>query len=117
MSYSTDLREKVLNFIEQGGLVTEACEIFEVSRSSIQRWRLKKRLLGRPITKPRKVGSYKINDSALRVYIKANPEAYLSEIATHFDVTVSGIFRALNRLKITRKKSRPFTRKEMNQND
>ncbi len=34
----------------------------------------------------------------------ANPDAYLSEIATHFEATESGVWRALCRLKMTRKK-------------
>ena len=33
-----------------------------------------------------------------------HPDAYLSEIAAHFGATESGVWRALSRLKITRKK-------------
>ena len=38
MSYSTDLRERVLGFIAGGGLIKDVCKIFVVSRSSVQRY-------------------------------------------------------------------------------
>ncbi|MCH9755911.1 MAG: transposase [Gammaproteobacteria bacterium] len=44
----------------------------------------------------------------LREFIAAHPDAYLHEIAEAFGVTPPGIWSALKRLKITRKKSRRF---------
>ena len=48
---------------------------------------------------------YKADEVALNAYILAHPNAYLNEIARYFNVTDSGISRALARLKITRKKN------------
>lgn len=47
---------------------------------------------------------YKVDDEALKKYIETHLDAHLTELAMHFGVTPSGIWRALKRLKITRKK-------------
>jgi transposase len=113
MGYSTDLRETVLNFIETGNSIKTACKLFAVSRSSIQRWRLRLSE-GAPLgPKPRIKSPYKVDAAALSAYISDHPDAYLNEIAAHFNVTDSGISKALSRLKITRKKKRRSMQKEM----
>ena len=38
MAYSTDLRKRVLDFIENGGKKAEAARRFNVARSTIDRW-------------------------------------------------------------------------------
>jgi transposase len=38
MPYSLDLRQKVTNFVENGGTITEAYHIFGIGRASIYRW-------------------------------------------------------------------------------
>ena len=35
MPYSLDLREKVINFVENGGTITKAAYIFGIGRASI----------------------------------------------------------------------------------
>lgn len=117
MSYSVDLRTKVLDYINNGGKISRACKIFTVSRSSIQRWRNKKDATGDVSAKNRVATPYKIDDDELKKYIKTHSDAYLSEIAAYFKVSESGICRALARLKITRKKSLRFTQKETKLNE
>lgn len=109
MSHSSDLRERVLDYIEAGGLVKTACDTFQVSRSSVQRWRRLKKNTGDLNPAPRERNAYKLDDAKLREFIDAHPDAYLYEIAEVFGVTAPGIWSALKRLKITRKKSRRFT--------
>lgn len=104
MSHSTDLRERVLGFIAEGGLIKDVCKIFVVSRSSVQRWRKKQKETGDLNSKVRDCAPYKFTNEDLRSYVATHPDAYLSEIATHFNVTISCISIALKRLKITRKK-------------
>jgi len=110
------LREKVLSYIDNGGTVSEACDLFEVSDSSIHRWKRKKKATGTVDAKPRATGSYKLDEDKLQAYISSHQDLYLIEIASHFGVTVSCISKALSRLKITRKKSLIFTQNEMKQN-
>jgi transposase len=112
MSHSSDLRVRVLEYIEAGGLIKTACDTFQVSRSSIQRWRSRKEETGALSPTPRKNLPYKVDDMKLRAFISSNPDAYLNEIAAHFGITDSGVWRALKRLRITRKKSRRFIKSE-----
>ncbi len=104
MSHSTDIRTIVMKYIDSGGLIKTACELFNVSRSSIQRWRSRQEQLGTISPSIRANLPYKLKDEVLQSYMDANPDAYLSEIATHFEATESGVWRALCRLKMTRKK-------------
>ena len=46
----------------------------------------------------------KIDPEKLRLYVKDNPDAYLREIADVFHCCPTAIRKALQRLKITRKK-------------
>jgi len=71
MSHSTDLRTRVLDYIEAGGLIKSACVLFKVSRSSIQRWRDKKEETGSISPVSRINAPYKINDTALQSYLQA----------------------------------------------
>lgn len=113
MSHSKDLRERAVKYVEQGGTIKAACEIFEISRSSFQRWRVRKNKMGSLEPKSRERSPYKIDNKALETYIAEYPDAYLNEIASHFNVTIPCISIALKRLKITRKKSPRSIKKEM----
>ena len=113
MSHSSDLRVRVLGYIEAGGLIKTACDTFQVSRSSIQRWRSLKEKTGDLQPAQRERTAYKVDDIKLRAFIADHPDAYLHEIAEKFGVTAPGIWSALKRLKITRKKSPRFIKNEM----
>lgn len=111
MSHSEDLREKALKLVQHGWSIKDICVLLEISRSSFQRWRLKKEFTGSSAPKSRETSPYKINNEELKVYVRKNPDAYLNEIALHFEVTSSCICTALQRLKITRKKDNLLQRK------
>lgn len=113
MSYSSDLREKAIAYVENGGSIKDVCDIFGISRSSFQRWREIKEEKGSVDRKARIKAPYKLNNDELKAYIKKHSDAYLSEIAEYFNVTPSCIWVALKRLRITRKKSPRFIKKEM----
>jgi transposase len=49
MAYSLDLRQKVVNYVENGGSITKAAAIFKVGRATIYRW------LGREDLRPTQV--------------------------------------------------------------
>lgn len=113
MSHSKDLRERAIKYVEQGGAIKDACRIFEISRSSFQRWRSIKDKTGALAPKSRIKSPYKIDNELLKAYINNHPDAYLNEIALHFNVTSPCISIALKRIKITRKKSRSSIKKGM----
>ena len=117
MSHSTDIRTIVLDYIDSGGQIKSACELFKVSRSSIQRWRIRQEQIGTISPTVRANLPYKLKDELLKTYMEANPDAYLSEIAAHFSATESGVWRALTRLKMSRKKRPRSTQKEMKKSE
>jgi len=103
MSYSLDLRQRVLEFVRQGGSKAEAARLFGVSRGRIFVW-LKlppEELAGR---KPGPKKAHKLDLKALEDAIQEHPDRLQTELAQQFGVTPSAIHYARRRLGITRKK-------------
>ena len=101
MPYSLDLRQKVINFLENGGTITESAHIFGIGRASIYRW------LSRPKLEATKVKrrQRKLDWKELEKDIKQNPESKLADRDKKIGVNPTAIFYALKRTKITRKKT------------
>lgn len=110
-AYSTDLREKVLEFLEKDNNKRKASELFGIDRSTIYRWIKKKEEAGSLAPIRREYTYRKIDYDKLKQHVEANPDAFLFEIAQHFSVTLQAIFYALKKLKITLKKRQRHTRK------
>lgn len=111
--YSVDLRERVLKHLEKEPDKKAASVLFQIGIATIFRWASRKKLKGTVEPLRRKYAYKKIDDQKLAEYVKDNPDHFLSEIAEHFGLTLQAIFYALKRLKITRKKRRHFTGKEV----
>jgi transposase len=103
-SYSVDLREKVLQYLEKNNNREDASRLFQVGIATIYRWLSLKREKGNVEPLRRPYAYKKIDDQKLIDYIEKNPDHFLSEIAKHFNVTLQAVFYALKRLKIMRKK-------------
>lgn len=117
-SYSFDLRKKVMSYLGVGHTKKEASKVFGISLKTIYNWLSLQEETGS--VKAKAMKSYepsKIKGQDLEHYISAHPDAYLEEIAVVFKVSVSGIWRALKRLKISRKKSHYFIKKETKSNE
>ena len=73
MPYSLDLRQKVTNFVGNGGRITEAVHIFGIERASIYRW------LSGPKLSATKVKSrqIKLDWKELEKDVKQNPESII----------------------------------------
>ena len=71
MPYSLDLRQKVINFVENGGTLTKAAYTFGIGRASIYRW------LSCPTQSATKVKSRqrKLDWKELEKDVKQNPES------------------------------------------
>ena len=100
MTYSLDLRQKVINYIESGGKIAKAAKVFGIGRASIYRWLERKNLEATKV----KYRYRKLDSKELEKYIKANPEVKLKLIAEKFEVSTTAIWTALKKMKITRKK-------------
>lgn len=116
MTYSLDLRNKTLKYIENGGTWSSASQTFGVAIRTLAHW-LRRKKQNNLSPKARQKGAYKIDEDLLKDFIAKNPDAYLREIAKEFKTTISAIFYACNRSKITLKKRRRTTRKEMKKRD
>ena len=101
MSYSIDLRKRVMRFVEAGGTKAEAARRFSVSEGSVHNW------LNRDDLTPTKVKRRhrKLDWKALEEDIKERPDAKLRDRAKHFGVHTSAIWYAIKQMNITRKKT------------
>jgi putative transposase len=113
MSYSIDLRERVITFIEQGGSKVDASVIFGVSRPTIYSWIRKKAATGSVKDAPLKRGWKKINPEKLKAYVKEHPDLTLADYAKRFGASIPSVCIALKKLKITHKKKRLSIEKGM----
>ena len=108
MSYSKDLRTRVIDYIENGGSILSAARIYKVGRSTIYRW------LERIELKPTKVTrrQRKLDWEGLEQDVKENPDLRLCDRALKFGVNISSIGYALHKMKIMQKKRIKVSRKK-----
>ena len=80
MAYSLDLRQKVVNYVENGGSITKAAAIFKVGRATIYRW------LGREDLRPTQVKhrQRKLDWEALKKDVEKNPLSKISRKSKNF---------------------------------
>lgn len=102
MSYSKDLRERVVCFVREGGSKTEAVKIFSVSRAVIYIW-LKSASQSPQKTGPK--GHSKLDPKKLKQLVEERPDAYLDELAVELNVSAFTVAYGLKRLRISRKKN------------
>jgi transposase len=103
MTYSVDLRKKVVRFVHDGGGQAEAARYYGVSLWCVRDWLGRKDLEPQQKDIPRE---RKLDKTALRAHVRDNPDALLRERAVHFDVHMSVIGKALQKMKLTHKKRR-----------
>lgn len=112
MTYSHDLRMKALDYAERCGSNRIASQTFGITHQTLLNWiKLKKQSKLAPKQKQRRPS--KLDSEKLKSYIQARPDAYLREIGEAFGTTLSAVFYACKRLKISLKKRPHFIRKGM----
>ena len=101
MTYSLDLRQRVVAFVNNGGSKAEASRRYSVSRWCVNDW------CQRPSLAPKKVKrrSRKLDWEALRKNVQQKPDALLRERAEEFGVHINAIWYALKEMKQTCKKN------------
>jgi len=77
MSYSIDLRRKVIGYVEKGGSRVKACRIFGISRKTIYHWFHRENLAPTPAKTRRR----KLDKFALAQHVRHHPDALLRERA------------------------------------
>lgn len=120
--YSYDFRQKVLQAIELNGLKkSEASELFDISRNTINLWCQRKVETGDVQPKPRPTShkGQKITDwEKFRAFVEEHGDKTQAEMAQLWDGQISSrtISRALHKLGITRKKRPTGTANAMRRN-
>ena len=105
MAYSIDFRMKAIEYMDKGHTKEELYEAFGIYPSRIFEWRKLQKETGELKAQYRKTRSSKINLNELEKALERKPDATLAELAKPFGCTEQAVHYALERLKITVKKT------------
>ena len=113
--YSMDLRTRVLADCDAGGAAKEVAAKFRVSRSWVNRLVQRRRETGEVGPRPQTVfkkQAFAGREDQLRTLVDAQPDRTLAELreALHSSASLSSVWRALDRLQLTVKKTGPRRR-------
>jgi putative transposase len=99
MTYSYDMRERAVKYVQEGGLRKEACRIFSIDAKTLYRW------MQREDLHPKQHGlrRLKLDKEALAAHVASYPDMLLRERAAHFGVRTNSIWGAMKVLKMTKK--------------
>ncbi|TMR59390.1 transposase [Streptococcus pseudopneumoniae] len=104
MAYSTDFKQRALDYIKEGNSHVEAAKVFDVGVRTLFTWEKNLREQGHLERKKRVVKNRKIPLEELKSFVEAHPDAFLREIAAHFDCAIPSVWAALKQMKVTSKK-------------
>jgi transposase len=109
--YSMDLRTRVLADCDAGLASKEVAAKFRVSRSWVDRIKQRRREAGEITPRQQTVfkkQAFAGQEDRLRAQVAAQPDQTLAELrdAMRSSASISSVWRALNRLKLTLKKNR-----------
>ena len=103
--YSTDMRERIVRFVTDGGTKAEASRKFNVCYKTVQRY-VSKTEHGESLTPRPQGGSKKrFSDDRLQQEVKETPSATLKKHAQTLGVSPVAVWKRLRQLKITLKKN------------
>ncbi len=120
--YSYDLRQKVIHAIELDGMKkSEAAQVFQISRNTIDLWLKRRSETGDYQAKPKcpPGNGHKITDwDKFREFAKTHGDKTQAEMAALWetDISVRSISRALQKIGFTRKKTPTATKNAMKPN-
>lgn len=113
--YSIDYKRRAVEYRQEGHTFKELEEAFKISNQTYYLWAKE---YERNFERPKVFRRHrKIDLAKLQQAVEEKPDAYLKELAELFDVTEQAVFYALKKLKITYKKKRSRTRKNLKKTD
>ncbi|ETZ05201.1 IS630 transposase-related protein [Holospora undulata] len=116
-SYSNDLRQRVIEYLDEGNGYIEASQLFKISVSAIGRWYRKYKQEGSYFPKRRGGSEKKIDLGKLEEYVKENQNMTLKKAAQEFGVSIFTISYWLKRLGYSYKKKTFRTWKQANKSE
>ncbi|MCL2210019.1 MAG: IS630 transposase-related protein [Treponema sp.] len=102
--YSIDFIRCAVAYRDEGHTFTELKTVFKIPPETYYLWKekLENGYTGEKVFRERK---RKIDKDILKQAVKDNPDIYLYKLAKIFNCTEQAVFYALEKLKITRKKT------------
>lgn len=91
MSYSIDLRKKVLEYLEKGGTVIEASRLFTICRPTIYQWIRKKQGGSLKDAKPKRPWRKIVPEQVIE-FVEKYPDRTLADYGKHFGIKASSMF-------------------------
>lgn len=104
MSYGIDFKKRVISHVKLGHTKKETCQLFGISTSTLYLWEKQLEKEGHLNRKPRALSPRKLPLDLLENDVKEHPDAYLREIAEHFNCSIPSVWAGLKKLNITLKK-------------
>ncbi|WP_306299842.1 MULTISPECIES: IS630 transposase-related protein [unclassified Streptococcus] len=104
MAYDLDFRNRVLEYVTAGHSKKATCALFGISTNTLYVWEKQLSEQGHLERKKRVAKSRKIPLEQLEAYVQQHPDAFLRELAEHFNCRISSVWAALKQLAITLKK-------------
>jgi len=105
MAYSVDFRKAAIEYMDKGHTAGELYEAFGIYPSRVRKWRRLLAETGSLEPQYKETRESKIDMKELASALERNPDATLEELGKPFKVTESAVHYALERLKITVKKT------------
>lgn len=94
-SYGIDFRKRVINYVEAGHSKKETCQLFGISTNTLYLWEKQLKELGHLERQKRKPSPRKLPLDKLEAFVNQHPDAFLREIAEHFDCSIPSVWAAL----------------------
>ncbi|MDR2681934.1 MAG: transposase [Holosporaceae bacterium] len=116
MVYSKDLREKVMEYIDQYYPQSYVAKLFNISTKTVWNWIKLRKDTGSLKPKSSTRGAVKLKEDELRQYLKDHPHVCLREIALHFNCRPSSVHSRLNHLGIKYKRKHTSWRRKSKRN-
>ena len=104
MAYSTDFKQRALNYIKEGHSHVEASKVFDVGVRTLFTWEKKLREQGHLERKKRVAKSRKIPLEELKAFVETLPDAFLRVFGELFYCVFPSVWAALYLINVTLKK-------------
>ena len=105
MTYSRDFREAAIAYKQRGHTFSQLKATFKITPQTYYNWLELKNKTGTLNCRKVETRTRKIDPQKLRQLLKEKPDAYLYELAKHFNTSPPATHKKLVNLKITRKKN------------
>ena len=113
MAYSEDYRKRAIEYYYEGNTQKEVQDVFKITPPTLRDWIARKEAGCLKAVFPKTRAARKLPLDELEKYVKANPDAFLHEIAAYFDCSDTAVSKRLKKLSITLKKRQLATKKDV----